>query len=261
MKLFDTHFHYYGDPEPEEFYHQAEADGTFYLLAAGADYPETLKAKNFSAAVENSWFAAGVHPHSASDYLDGISMFDEFKNEPKLVAVGEIGLDYFYENSHKNDQIKVFEQFTKLALDWNQPAIIHCRDKNNCEEAYAETYRILTDFASSGGKFVVHCYTGTIEWAKKFLDMGAYIGITGIVTFPKAQNVRDVLKIIPENRLLLETDSPYLAPVPHRGKSNHPQYLIEVAKKVASEKNMPLEDLVELTTTNAFNFFKCQKPA
>jgi len=113
----------------------------------------------------------------------------------------------------------------------------------------------LRDFASAGGVMDIHCFSGSIPWAEKFLDLGAYLGITGMITFPKAENIRALLRYIPEGRLLLETDSPYLAPVPYRGKTNHPGYLIKVAEKIAELKNLSVDQVAEATTANAAGFF------
>ncbi len=256
MKLFDTHFHYYSDDgEPEEYWEKIKISELAYVLAAGADFEESRMAQKFAADIKNAWFAAGVHPHSADKYADGIGMFQEFKGADKLVAIGEIGIDYYYENSDRQSQWQIMEEFLELALEWNLPAIIHCRDLDGKEHAYYDTYRIMRDFAASGGRFDVHCFSGTIDWAEKFLEIGAWIGITGMVTFPKADNIRELLKYVPDNRLLLETDSPYLAPIPYRGKPNNPGYLIKVAEKVAAEKNISIEKLAKITTANAFEFF------
>ncbi len=255
MELFDTHFHYYREVAPAEYYSKAAERGVKHMLATGGNYDESLACRDFAADIDAAWFTAGVHPHQASEYIGDISMFDEFRGEQKFVAVGEIGLDYFYENSEKKHQRDVFEKFLKLALEWKLPAVIHCRDKEGSEEAYDDTGALLKDFSADGGRFVVHCYTGTIERAEEFLEMGAYIGFTGIVTFPRAQNVRDVLKVVPDDKLLLETDTPYLAPVPYRGKTNHSCYLPEIAERVASEKGMTTEALAKMTTANAFKIF------
>lgn len=259
MKLFDTHFHYYKDCSPQEYFQAAEERGVGFLLAAAGNYDETLASKEFADEIESAWYASGVHPHQAGQFVDDISMFNDFKGLDKLVAVGEIGLDYFYENSGKEEQLKVFEDFLNLSLEWKLPAIVHCRDKENCDEAYEHAYGLLKDFAGSGGTFEVHCFTGTISWAEKFLELGAWLGITGIITFPKAQNVRDALKIIPDDRLLLETDSPYLAPVPFRGKTNHSMYLKEVAERAAQERGVSFDEIAAQTTANAFKFFNVKQ--
>lgn len=254
-KLFDTHFHCYSDVSASDYYAQAEAEGVSYLLAAGSNYEESVVSRDFAEEVENSWFASGVHPHEASDFEEDISMFDEFSEDEKMVAVGEIGLDYFYENSVRSAQRKVFEAFLQRAIKINKPVIVHCRDRDNMDDAYHDAYGLLKDFYRDGGRFVTHCFTGTEAWAEKFLEIGAYIGITGIVTFPKAQNVRDVLKCIPDDRLLLETDTPYLAPVPYRGKRNHSAYLKEIAQYVAERKQLTIDKIADITTNNAMDFF------
>jgi TatD DNase family protein len=260
MELFETHFHYYGHLSPEDYYRDLCGSQPAWLLAAGADYEESRTAKRFADTFDNAWFSAGVHPHSAANYPDGIKKFDCFTGDPKLVAIGEIGLDYFYEHSDRSSQQKVFEQFLAHALDVNLPAIVHCRDQDDSEDAYNDAYPLLKDFAAAGGSFELHCYAGTPVWAEKFLALGAYLGITGIVTFPKAENIRENLRVIPLDRLLLETDSPYLAPKPFRGKKNNPGYLIHVAEKCAEVLGLPLASLAAATTGNAFNFFRITRP-
>ncbi len=143
-----------------------------------------------------------------------------------------------------------------MALENKLPLIVHCRDKAGSVEAYADSFPLLSDFAGSGGRFVLHCFTGTNDWCLKFLELDAYVSVGGIVTFPKAANVRELLKVVPDDRLLLETDSPYLAPVPHRGARNHPEYLAVIAKHVAGLRCMSPEALAELATRNAFNLFR-----
>lgn len=256
MILFDTHFHYYREEPPVQYFAEAEKAGVKYMLAAGGGYKETLDAQYIASENKNCWFSAGVHPHGASEHKDDIMQFSEFRKDEKLVAVGEIGLDYYYENSAKKEQIEVFAEFLAFASECRLPVIVHCRDKDNSEEAYFEAYNLLSAFVGKGGRFVIHCFTGTLQWAEKFLELGGFIGITGIITFPKAENVRNVLKMVPEKRLLLETDAPYLAPVPYRGKKNHPRYLKEIALKAASVRKMDFDQIAELTTANAFSFFK-----
>ncbi len=255
MQLFDTHFHYYADTSPQEYYAMIKRPELTRLLAVGANYAESVNAQNFANEIACAWFSAGVHPHSAAEYLTSPESFDAFREDEKMVAVGEIGLDFYYENSIRRDQYKVMELFMNHALEWRLPAIIHCRDKDDRDDAYRDCYSMLRDFSASGGRFVVHSFTGTTGWADKFLELGAFIGVNGIVTFPRAENVREILGIIPEDRLLLETDSPYLAPVPHRGKTNHPGLIIHVAEKSAEVKQMTAEQIAELTSSNACKFF------
>lgn len=254
MKLFDTHFHLGEEVNFEEYYKLCHEQNVEYLMAVGADFNESKRSQEFAQNFDNVWYTAGAHPHHADECYDSIAMFDEFEDD-KLKAVGEIGLDYFYENSDRRAQRKVFEMFLESGLKKNLPVVIHCRDKDNVDDAYSDCYSMVKDFVKDGGRFEVHCYTGTKEWMEKFIELGGYIGITGIVTFPRAINVRELIPHIPNDRLLLETDSPYLAPVPFRGKTNTSAYIIEVARKVASEKVMPLEELVAMTTANSMKFF------
>ncbi len=252
MELFDTHFHYDGELSPLEYRNLVNTPEVRYLLAVGGGYEESLTAERFADAVENSWFAVGVHPHGADEFGLNMTAFERFFANPKLTAIGELGLDFYYDNSERQRQILVLEKFLELALSRKLPVVIHLRDKDDVWGAYETGLQILKDFSTAGGNGEIHCFGGTPKWAEKFLELGFYLGITGIVTFPRAHNIRETLRVIPLDRLLLETDAPYLAPIPHRGKPNHPGYLIHVAEKVADEKCMTTEKLAEITTANAF---------
>jgi TatD DNase family protein len=255
MELFDTHFHLERHINSRLIAAEALNNEVKYLVCVGGDYQSSLDSLKFSHSVKNSYFTAGVHPHYAGCKTWNMKNFSELLKDDKCVAVGEIGLDYFYEHSVKDVQKKVFEDFCKLGIKTRYPLVVHCRDKNDCFGAYEDIYNILKSLGINNVKFVIHCYTGNLHWLEKFLELDAYIGITGIVTFPKSENVRNIIKHIPDNRLLLETDSPYLAPNPHRGKLNFPKYLKLVAKEVAKIKSIPIEKLAEITTYNAFKFY------
>lgn len=261
MQLFDTHFHCYGENTPQEFMkevHDFNGDvvADINLMAVGGNYSESLRAMDFSNVVKHAWFAAGVHPHQAADYCIKRENFSVFAAMPKLKAVGELGLDYYYDISDRDSQQIVLSEFLSLALKWNLPAIIHLRDKDESTEAYREAYAQLLPYAEQGGRFVIHCYAGSVEWAYSFLELGGFLGVTGMITFKRAENIRNVLKIIPESRLLLETDSPYLAPVPYRGRENHPGMVRIIAECVAELRNLSLLQLAEITTRNAKQFFR-----
>ena len=261
MELFDSHFHYYRESEEKnnmtmsDYYDFCEADNPTYLMAVAGSYEGSLLATEFAEKFERAYCAVGVHPHDADAYLKNREDFSIFRNAKKLKAIGELGLDYFYDLSDYANQIKVFEEFLSLALDWNLPAIVHCRDKDNRYCAYDDCYRILKNFSESGGRFVVHCYAGNIEYCEKFLALGSYLGVTGMVTFNKAANIRENLPHIPLDRLLIETDSPYLAPIPFRGKENFPRYVYYVAERIGKELNLSIEKIAEITTRNAKTFF------
>ena len=264
MELFDSHFHYYRESEEknnmtmQDYYAFCQADNPTYLMSVAGSYEGSLLAQEFAEKFERAYFAVGVHPHDADDYLAKREDFSIFRDAHKLKAVGELGLDYFYDLSDYGNQIKVFGEFLALALEWQLPAIVHCRDKDNRFLAYDDCYRILKDFSSNGGKFVVHCYAGNVEYCEKFLELGAYLGVTGMVTFNKANNIRENLPYIPLDRLLIETDSPYLAPIPFRGKENFPRYVYYVAERIGKELNLTTEEVVKITTVNAKKFFNIE---
>ena len=268
MELFDTHFHYYGENTPGEFMNnifsslqvspQQELGSVerLYLNALGGDYLESCRAREFAQVIGDARFCVGVHPHQAETHTANPMSFDEFRNHPKLVGIGELGLDYYYESSPRKQQQKVLDDFLSLALEWDLPAVIHLRDKEDVWNAYEDGCNQLKDFAQAGGRFEIHCFAGTPSWAEKFLELGASLGVTGAVTFRKADNIRETVRVIPMERLLIETDSPYLAPVPHRGSENHPGYVSLVAAKVAEVKGISVEECARITTENGLRFFR-----
>ena len=265
MILFDTHFHYYGEDEPLTFRRKidetmratpgAPVPERLLLLAAGGNYLDSCRARDFAALVQDSFFSAGVHPHEAEKELHGVADFAPLLASPRCVAVGELGLDFFYDHAPRRRQCEVLESFLDLALQTGKPAILHCRDLDGRFEAYDEMLALIRPFAERGGRMVVHCFAGTPAWAEKFLALGAYLGVTGIVTFKAAENIRATLKVIPADRLLLETDAPYLAPVPHRGKTNTPGYLPLVAERVALELGLSVAEVAATTTANGLKLF------
>lgn len=267
MELFDTHFHYYGETSPGEYFRNVMTAAAvppqgricvpdrLWLMAAGGDYLESCRSREFAQVIETAYFAAGVHPHNAEKFFAEGNDFSEFRNHPKLKAVGELGLDYFYEHSAREEQKRMFGHFLDLALEWDLPAIVHLRDRDQAWDAYEDGYALLAPFAEKGGRFVVHCFSGTPEWARRFLALGAYLGVTGMVTFNRAHNIRESLAVIPDGRLLIETDSPYLAPAPHRGSENHPGFLALIAARVAEERGRGIAEIAELTTANGMRFY------
>ena len=189
MKIFDSHFHYYGETAPQEFYHTVLAElevppqsdagrvERIFVNAVGGDYLESCRAREFAQVVKEAFFSVGVHPHQADEFLAAPQEFGEFRGHEKLVAIGELGLDYYYEQSDREAQKQVFRRFLDLALEWGLPAIVHIRDKEEADAAYSDAYELLAPFAQAGGKFVVHCFAGSVAWAEKFLALGAYLGV------------------------------------------------------------------------------------
>ena len=272
MRLFDTHFHFGGEATPVEFMAAAATDrraafgklgrdgddAELFVVAMGGDYLESLRAAEFSHVIGASRFAAGVHPHNAGEYLASPQDFSALFADPRLVAVGELGLDYFYEFSDRPAQKRVFAEFLDTALGRGLPAVVHLRDRDGSLDAYRDGLELLEPFAAKGGRFVVHCYAGNAEYLARFLELGAYVGVTGMATFKAAENIRENLRAIPDDRLLIETDSPYLAPVPFRGRENTPGLLPLVAAAVATVRGTELEALAELTTGNACAFYRLE---
>ena len=196
--------------------------------------------------------SVGIHPHDAK--LATSQDFDRLKklaSHPKVVAWGEIGLDFHYNHSPPEAQRTVFIQQLVLAQETHLPIIIHTR------EAEAETLQILKQYWSSSGLGgILHCFSGTLEMAEECIQMGFMVSFSGMLTFPKAQEIRDVAKKIPLERLLIETDSPFLAPIPYRGRRNEPAYMVETAKSLAQLRSLSLEAVGEITAGNYGRFFK-----
>ena len=195
MELFDTHFHYDGEVTPAEYLAQINADlelnsGVFttpveklYLLCAGGSVAGSFRAAEFAQAVENACFSAGVHPHDAAEYRRDGGDIAPLRNHAKLRAIGEIGLDYFYDLSDRQVQREVLAEFLQVALQWDLPAMLHLRDKAPRRDAYKDALELLTPFARQGGRFVVHCCTAAPDDVAAMLELGAMIGVTGIITF------------------------------------------------------------------------------
>lgn len=201
----------------------------------------------------NVWYSLGLHPHEARDWKECKNRFlsarDLAQQNNKCVALGEMGLDFYYNHSDRDVQIECFEDQLKLAKQWNLPVIIHCRD------AFQDTYNILRKIGLGPRGGVMHCFTGNKEQAKEAVDLGLMISFSGIVTFKTAQDLKDAAKSIDLSQIVIETDCPFLAPVPHRGKPNEPSFLPETAAVLAKLKGKSLEEIKDHTTENASRLF------
>ena len=259
MIFFDTHYHHRAEEDCAETIASYRAlmneNDKLCMVALGGSFEESLIAREVAHCAENIWFCAGVHPHCAAEFLALNNDFSALEDDEKCCGIGEIGLDYYYDLSDGESQKKVFAIFLERALAKNLPAVVHVRDKEGSVRAYEDAYSFLSDFAASGGRFELHSYAGNIEFLEKFAALGAYFSVNGMVTFKKADNIRCNLKKMPLDRLLIETDSPYLAPVPFRGRENNPAWVQFVAQKAADELQMPLEKFCDLTACNAEKFF------
>ena len=258
FELFDTHAHLGDDGCPDEagFYRRAEDAGVPWILLCGSDLETSRRAAEFASHFERVFFAAGLHALDVEKHPCPAREFEVFADAPRFAAVGEIGLDYYYESETRQKQLDVFRDFLALALRQDKPAVVHTRDKDGSSLAYDDAFALLSDFASAGGTFVLHSFAGRIADFERFAALGAYFGCGGMVTFKKADNIRALALRYPEERILLETDSPYLAPVPFRGKENHPEYLPWTARALAALRGWSTERTAKMTTANAKRFFR-----
>jgi len=251
----DTHAHLDLFGSNEDIRHiisTAGKAGVKRIVAIGDDLDSSRKVAGLTEQFARVYGAAGIHPHHA-DGVDKntIDQIWAVSNQPKIVAIGETGLDFYRMNSTKESQISSFKAQGELSKHLGLALIIHCRD------AYPELIDILKEMDLGNKRFVIHCFSGTKENAKELLTMGAYISFAGNVTFTNAKELRDVVDEVPLERILIETDSPYLAPHPNRGDKNEPALLPKIAETIASKKDIDLDLLMTATTDNAkelFNF-------
>ena len=189
----------------------------------------------------------GIHPHeSKNNKINSELIVNKFNIDPKIIGIGETGLDFFYNNSDKDSQINSFNQHIEAAIDTNSPLIVHSRNAEN------ETFEILNQYKGKKPKILMHCFTGSKEFAKKLLELNSYFSASGIITFKNSIDLQDTFGYLPLERILIETDSPFLAPVPNRGKKNEPAFIDFTAKKLAEIKGLSKFELIK-TTTNNFN--------
>jgi TatD DNase family protein len=248
MRLVDTHCHLDGEEfaaDLDAVVARAHAAGVEALVAIGSgDGPPDLEAGlRVAARVPGAWATVGVHPHAAARADDEIlARLAELAHQPKVLAIGEIGLDYHYDFSPRDVQRQVFTRQLLLAREAALPVVIHTR------EAWEDTLELLA--ASGVERGVFHCFSGGPREARQALDLGFHVSFAGMVTFPKATAIHEAARVVPDERLLIETDSPYLAPVPHRGKRNEPAFLVHTARRMAELRGTTLEAIAELTAGN-----------
>lgn len=253
--LVDTHCHLTDqvfDEDRDQAIARALAAGVTHLISVGGGGPieESEKAAHLASLHGHIRATAGIHPHDAAGYDDGVeARIKTLLARPEVVAVGETGLDYYYEHSSRPSQREAFGRQLALAAEAELPVVIHCRD---AEEDLREVIDSETTGPLSG---VVHCFTGTYTDAVWYLDRGLLISVTGIVTFKRADELRNVVRRLPLDSLMVETDSPYLSPEPYRGKRNEPARVKEVAIAVAGLKGAELDEVVERTGANAATLF------
>ncbi len=250
MKIVDTHAHLDMLKDPAECVKRAQAAGVAQIITIGIDLDSSLKAAQLSRELPGVFCTVGLHPHNAS--ASSKLLWSELKRlalTTPAVAVGECGLDYYRNLAPKPLQREAFVRQVELARELGIPLIIHDRD------AHDEVLAILREMQAERVGGVIHCFSGDVEVAKKVLDLDFHIGITGVVTFSNASTLREVVKTVPLRRLLLETDAPYLAPEPHRGKTNEPALLVHTLKAVAEILGIDEEEVAYTTSDNARRLF------
>ena len=249
--LIDSHAHLVSLENLPDVLQRAKESEICKILSISSDLPSSLDTIKLAKETGNVYASVGIHPHEVTGYTpEIISRLEELTKEPKVVAIGETGLDYFYMNSEKEVQKTSFIEQIKLANRCSLPLIIHVRDADE------DLISILKSEDISPSTGVIHCFTGNYETAVQYLDMGFYISFSGIVTFKRSEELREAAKKIPADKILIETDSPYLAPMPYRGKPNEPSYVKFVAETLADVRGTTIEQIAALTAVNAETLFQ-----
>jgi TatD DNase family protein len=253
-KIVDSHCHL-NFPQfkdnLDKVVNRAVEKGVYRMLTISTKLSEIDNLENISKSYSQVYNSVGIHPHECKNYKD-LSLEDllKYTKNPKCVGIGETGLDFYYENSPKELQSKLFRIHIEASRKSNLPLIVHTRNADD------ETIEILEQEMEKG-KFngLIHCFSTSKKLAEKAIELGFYISLSGIITFNKSNELRNIVKDLPLNRLLVETDAPYLAPVPYRGKCNEPSFVLEITKFVANLLNLSLEEFSTKTTDNFYKLF------
>ena len=251
--LIDSHAHIDDDrfdADREAVLSRARAAGVDLIVNIGADMASSARSVALAEQYPQVYATVGMHPHDAKDMREqDYQQLVRWAAQPKVVAIGEIGLDYHYDLSPRPVQQEVFLRQLDIARQTGKPFVVHER------EAHADTFEIIRS-AAKGLEGVFHCFSGSVETARQYLKLGFYVSIAGPVTFPKSAKTKEVARYVPLDRLLVETDSPYLTPQAFRGRRNEPAYVRLVAEEIASLRELPLEELARATSENACRLFR-----
>lgn len=249
--IFDTHSHYADsafDEDRDELLAQLPGRGVRLIMLASSGLEDSHMNSELSQKYDHVYAAAGVHPEcvddTPEDYIGTIR--ELIASNPKIKAVGEIGLDYHYDGFDRDKQIRIFKEQLELASELRLPVIVHSRD------ASEDTVNILKEYRPRG---VLHCFSGSAETAREIIKLGMYIGFTGVLTFKNAKKALRALEAVPMDRLLMETDCPYMAPVPFRGKRCDSSMIVHTAEKAAEIKGLPVQELIDITCQNGMELF------
>ncbi len=251
--FIDSHAHLELDPAGPEAavqLEQAQKAGVGCLLSVGTDVAISRQMVRLAEKYPSVFATVGIHPHEVAQATEAdLATLQELSQHERVMAIGEVGLDYHYEHSPRETQLDWFRKQIRLAQTVKLPLVIHCRD------AFEDCFQILDEEGGWKCGGVFHCYTGNLATAQKIMRKGFYVSFSGILTFRKATELHEVARQVPRDRYLIETDSPYLAPEPYRGKKNEPAHVIEVAKKLAELKGLELEDIERITARNTKELF------
>jgi len=251
--MIDSHCHLDHEPllsDLNNVIKRSKDVGIKKLLTISTSYKSFDRVKKIIQKDEMIYGTIGIHPHETTqDKITSDIIVKNFIDNPKIIGIGETGLDFYYENSDKDDQITSFKEHIDASIKTNSPLIIHSR------KAEEETFNILNDYKNQNLKILMHCFTGSRDFAKKLLTLNAFFSASGIITFKNSSDLQETFKILPIDKILIETDSPFLAPVPNRGKKNEPSFIDFTAQKLADIKNISKSDLVNFTTNNFNKLF------
>ena len=251
--LIDTHAHLDDkrfEPDSGEVIKRAEEAGVRTIINIGTDLCSSKAAIRLATEYDALYATVGIHPHEAKEATDEVLIrLEELSKDKKVLAIGEVGLDYHYDHSPRSVQQDIFRQFIRMAMRVGLPIVVHSRDADR------DTLRILKEERAGEAGGVFHCFSGDAKMAGEILDLGFYISFTGVITF-KNFSQAETIRMIPKERLLIETDCPYLAPVPKRGKRNEPSFLVHIASKMARILGCSVEEIAQLNRTNAKKLLK-----
>ena len=251
--MIDSHCHLDHEPllgDLSNVIKRSKEVGIKKLLTISTSYESFDRIKNIIQKDEMIYGTIGIHPHETTKnkITSNIIVKNITENE-KIIGIGETGLDFYYNNSDKNDQIISFKEHIEASIKTNSPLIIHSRD------AEVETFEILSEYKNQNLKILMHCFTGSKDFAKKLLTLNAFFSASGIITFKNSLELQETFKFLPLDRILIETDSPFLAPVPNRGKKNEPSFIDYTAQKLADIKSISKSEIANLTTNNFNKLF------
>ena len=251
--MIDSHCHLDHEPllgDLSNVIKRSKEVGIKKLLTISTSYESFDRIKNIIQKDEMIYGTIGIHPHETTkNKITSDIIVKNITENEKIIGIGETGLDFYYNNSDKNDQINSFKEHIEASIKTNSPLIIHSRD------AEVETFEILSEYKNQNLKILMHCFTGSIDFAKKLLTLNAFFSASGIITFKNSLELQETFKFLPLDRILIETDSPFLAPVPNRGKKNEPSFIDYTAQKLADIKSISKSEIANLTTNNFNKLF------